>query len=49
MFWKVLLKVLASICVGFFALVGAVILVPFAVLALIISMPFDAVSSLWEK
>lgn len=48
MFWKYVLKVLESILVGTLALIAAVLVAPFAILCLLISMPVDAIMDTWS-
>ena len=47
MFWKKVLKVLESIVVGLFAILGAICITPFAVIYLLISLPVDAIIDVW--
>lgn len=47
MFWKNVLKVLESILVGAITLVAAILIIPFAILCLLISMPVDAIVDIW--
>ena len=48
MFWKYVLKVLESILVGALVLIAAVLVAPFALLALLVSMPADAIMDIWS-
>ena len=49
MFWRKLLKVLESIVVGLFALIGAICIAPFAIIWLLISLPVDVIYNIWEN
>lgn len=49
MFWKNVLKVIESILVGALVLVAAVLAVPFVILAMLISMPVDAIIDIWSE
>ena len=49
MFWKYVLKVIESILVGALALVAAILIIPFAILCLLISVPVDAIFDIWSE
>lgn len=49
MFWKRVLKVLESIAAGLLALVGAVCILPFTIIYLLISLPVAVIADIWSN
>lgn len=48
MFWKKVLKVLESIAAGLLALAGAVCIIPFIIIYVLIGLPADIIADIWS-
>ena len=47
MFWKTVLKVLESIVAGLLVLAGAVCILPFVIIYVLIGLPADIIADIW--
>ena len=49
MFWKRVLNVLESIAAGLLALVGAVCIIPFTIVYVLIGLPVAVIADIWDN